>query len=169
MQSLVKCALVLITWVFLFGGIASGGEKPFFDMQGCDLCKVFMEDPKLMANVKWEQYEISNGVVSVTSVKGEILPSYRAAHAKMMKLIERLEQGDSLNLCGHCQAIGELTERGMVYDYIETPTGDISIMHASDPQVVADIKALSTKAKEEMKKMEMMKKEEMKHKGHKHD
>ena len=122
-----------------------------------------------MANINWEEYDISNGVVSISTVRKESLPVYRAAHAKMMKDIERIEQGDTLQLCGFCTKIGELMQRGAVYDYVETKTGDVSIITAADPELVADIKAMSARTRDEMKKMEMMKKEEMKEKGHKHD
>jgi len=158
MRNVVKSAIVLMAMAFIIAGIASGQEKPWFDMHNCDLCKPFMEDPNLMPNMEMEDYEISNGIVTVTNVKEELLPSYRAAHGKMMANLDRIAKGDTLQLCGLCTAIGGLMERGAKYEYIETKHGDLSIMTAQDSVLIADVKAIVAKNKEEMMKMEAMKK-----------
>ena len=138
------------------------GDKQWFDM-GCDLCKVFLEEPKLMETMGWEQYEISNGIVQISVVEAPLLPAYRTAHGKMMAGLDRLEKGDSLYLCGYCTAFGELTKAGAKIEYIETKTGDVLILTGDTPELIADIKAMAARTEEEMMKMEAMEKE------HKHE
>jgi hypothetical protein len=170
MRTIVTGVLVLAVTVLLLAGTASGGDKPWFDMEKCELCKVFMEEPILMASMNWEEFEVYNGTVSVTTVKKEYLPAYRTAHKKMMKNIDRLEQGDTLYLCGMCTEIGRLMELGAVYEYFETEQGSVSLFTAAGPEVIAAIKAMSVKGKEEWEKMEAMnKKDDHGHEGHDHD
>jgi hypothetical protein len=155
----VRIGTMVMAAVLLLAGLAEAGDKPWFDMQNCALCKPFMEDPELMKNTEMEQHEISNGIVMITTVKKELLPSYRAAHAKMMEAIGRIEKGDTLYLCGLCTAFGMLIERGAKFEYVETKHGDVSFMSSDDPEIVTAIKAMAAKSEEEMKKMEEMKKE----------
>ncbi len=157
MFSLRKAAIVLSALVLVVAGVTIGGDKPWFDL-GCDLCKPFMEEPKLMETMGWEQYEISNGIVQISVVEASLLPAYRTAHGKMMAGIDRMEKGDSLYLCGLCTAFGELTEAGAKMEYIETKTGDVLIMTGDTPELVADIKAMAARTDEEMMKMEEMEK-----------
>ena len=68
MRNFGKVTSVLMAMIFILAGGAIGGDKPWFDM-GCDLCKPFMEEPKLMETMGWEQYEISNGIVQISVVE----------------------------------------------------------------------------------------------------
>jgi phosphosulfolactate synthase (CoM biosynthesis protein A) len=148
--------------IFIIAGVAISGDKPWFDM-GCDLCKPFMEEPKLMETMGHEQYEISNGIVMVSTVEASLLPAYRTAHGKMMAEIDRVEKGDSLYMCGYCTTFGGLTEAGAKLEYVETKTGDITIMTGDKPELIADIKGMAQRTEEEMKKMEEMEKKEQTH------
>ena len=162
MRNFGKVTSVLMAMIFILAGGAIGGDKPWFDM-GCDLCKVFLEEPKLMETMGWEQYEISNGIVQISTVEASLLPAYRTAHGKMMAGLDRLEKGDSLYLCGYCTTFGKLTEAGAKIEYIETKTGDVLILTGDKPELIADIKAMAQRTEEEMKKMEAMEKKEHKH------
>ena len=165
MFNLRKAAVVLSVMILVVAGVTIGGDKAWFDWN-CDLCKVFMEEPKLMETMGWEQYEISNGIVQINTVEASLLPAYRTAHGKMMEGLDRLEKGDSLYLCGYCTAFGELTKAGAKMEYIETKTGDVLILTGDKPELIAAIKAMAQRTEDEMKKMEEM--EKMK-KEHTHD
>ncbi len=166
----IVTVVFLIAGTIILAGIASGEDKPWFDMQNCELCKVYMEDPMLMPNMQWEEYETNNGIVSITTVNEKFLPSLRTSHAKMMKNIERLEQGDTLYICGMCTEMGRLMELGAKFEYFETERGYMSLFTAEDPKLIAAIKAMSARGKEEWKKMEMMQKgQEPGHEGHDND
>lgn len=159
MFSLRKAAIVLSVIVLVVAGVTIGGDKPWFDMANCDLCKPFMAEPKLMESMEGEHYDISNGVVMISTVEESLLPAYRTAHGKMMTEIDRLEKGDSLYLCGYCTTYGGLLAAGAKLEYVETKTGDLSIMTGDKPELIADIKAMAAKSHEEMMKMKAMGKE----------
>ena len=78
-----KLFLGLMTVLLLAGipALISAGE--WFDMENCEFCKGLMEDPQLLGNMTWEHHMISNGMMTVTTVKPEFMASYKTAMEKM--------------------------------------------------------------------------------------
>ena len=142
--------LALAVGVSVAGDDSKTTELAWFDMQNCDMCKSMPME--LYASMTWEQHPISNGIVSVTTVTEEALPTYRKGHANMMATGEKLMSGE-MTLCGSCTAFGACLMKGATYEYVETKNGDLMIVTSDDEEVVAELKTWATKNKEEMAKM----------------
>ncbi len=143
-------------------GNAGPGESAWFDMQGCAFCKNLVKDPALMKNMTWEHYDISNGVVTITTVKPEARKSYIEARTAMMEIGKKLETGqltmDKVPMCGHCQAYGKLMMMGAKMEWVEGSQADVTMMTSDKPEVVKEIKAFAQKNRDEMAKMEQAEK-----------
>ncbi|MCZ6766448.1 MAG: hypothetical protein O7D32_05900 [bacterium] len=150
----MRSRIALLTMVVLLVGVASmAGETAWFDMTSCDMCKSMSSTEGLMDHMTWNQYDLSNGVISVTTVEPAYLDKYRAAHAEMGKAMESMEKGEKTSLCGSCTYLGMCMQKGASHDYVETETGDIFIVTASNPELVAELQTWAKRNREEMAKM----------------
>lgn len=155
MRGLLRSAVVVIAMLVLFS-MTVAEDKPWFDMEKCELCKPFMEVPGLMMGMEYEQFELESGIVTVSTVKPDLLPAYRKAVAKMLAKVDQLEKGEQMYMCGMCTAHGDLMAKGATFEYFETKYGDLALFTSSDPALVAEIKAFAKKSEDEWKKMEAM-------------
>jgi len=134
------------------------GETPWFDMENCAFCKNLLKDPKLLENMIWEHHDISNGLLSITTVKPEFKKSYDEAMQAMMDLGQKLEKGEveikDLKLCGSCQHWGMLEQMGAKFEHIQGKTADITLITSDKPEVIAKIKEYGQRNREELAKME---------------
>jgi hypothetical protein len=171
--------MVLMTALFFLGAaLVTAGEQAekaggmaWFDLENCAFCKHLTKDPQLMDNVKWENYDISNGVITITIVKPEFKKAYMEAEMAMMDLGKKMEAGEispeKVKMCGHCQAYGKLLTMGANMEHAQGDLAEVMIITSDKPEVVAEIKAFSKRNQEEMAKMEkteQMKKTEKKEK-----
>lgn len=136
----------------LAAGFGVAGEKAWFDMS-CGMCKPMADKPGLMENVQWEQHNLSNGIIAITTVPAEHLAAYRTAHGEMMKIAEGLEKGEMVEMCGSCTSLGKYMMGGAKDEYIETKNGDVWIVTSDDPEIVAGLQKWVARNKDEMKKM----------------
>ncbi|MCK4633068.1 MAG: hypothetical protein KAT79_07325 [candidate division Zixibacteria bacterium] len=142
-------------------------EAPWFDMENCGFCKFLLEDPELLPNTTWEHHHISNGAVSVTTVKEGFKESLAKAMAQMDETGKRMEAGEEVPMCGMCQAWGALMAKGAKFELVETIHGDVVLTTGDTPELIAEIQAFATRTTEELAKMEAAMKAEMKeHEGH---
>jgi hypothetical protein len=132
------------------------GDKPWFDMENCAMCKNV--DLEMMKAATHEQYPISNGIVSITTVPAKYIAKYREAHAAMVKTGERMAAGEMLEVCGSCTALGKCMMTNPHQEYVETMNGDVWILTSDEPEVVKDLQAWAERNKKEMKKMMEMEK-----------
>ena len=135
-------------------GVAVAGGQAWFD-HDCALCKSLMSDEALMKNMAWEQHDISDGIIAVTTVKPDYLAAYRTAHNDMSATTQRLMQGEQMELCGSCTAMGKCMMMGAQQEYVETSTGDVWIVTSDNPEVVADLHKWVERNNAEMKKAKM--------------
>jgi hypothetical protein len=136
----------------LVAGVAVAGGEAWFSYD-CSMCKNYMSEPALMKNMKWEQHNISDGLVAVTTVQKEYLDAYRAAHENMNKTAMQIMNGEHVELCGSCTALGECIMKGVSQEYVETSTGDVWIVTSDDPELVTDLHKWVERNKAEMAKM----------------
>lgn len=154
-----KLTIVCLVVFFVIAAMTvSAGNVAWFDMKNCDMCKGMIETPGLMEHITWEQHDISNGVVAITSVSGDFKEAYDVCDMKMKAMGEKMMAGEKLNLCGSCMAFGGLMQKGVKFEKIATNTGHLSIFTADNDELVTELKAWSAKNKEEMKKMAMTEK-----------
>ncbi len=128
--------------VFIMATFGTAEDKAWFDMVNCDFCKHLATDSLLMENMVWEQYEISNGLLVVTTVKPEFMESYKAAAAEMKKLGEAMMAGTATDVktCGHCDYYGMMMQSGAIFEKVETAMGDIELITSDDEKVLKMIK-----------------------------
>ncbi|RKX19903.1 MAG: hypothetical protein DRP51_06605 [Candidatus Zixiibacteriota bacterium] len=136
----ILLAVLLVIFIMAAFGIAE--DKAWFDMGNCDFCKHLAADSLLMENMVWEQYEISNGLLIVTTVKPEFMESYRLATARMKEIGEAMMAGTvaDLKTCGHCDYYGMMMQSGAEFEHIETPTGDIDLITSDNEEIIEMIK-----------------------------
>ncbi len=128
--------------IFIMATFGTAEDKAWFDFVNCDFCKHFTTDSLLTKNMVWEQYEISNGLLVVTTVKPEFMESYRAATAEMKKLGEAMMAGTvtDVKTCGHCDYYGIMMQSGAKFENVETVMGDIDLITTGDEKVLKMIK-----------------------------
>jgi hypothetical protein len=144
--------------IIMAAGYAAAQEKPWFDMTNCSLCKELTKDPKLMDNMTWEHYDLSNGLLVLTTVKPEFKESYLKAQEGMNKVAAQMGQGTPVQMCGHCQAFGMLMMSGVKMESVSTSAGDIVLMTTDKPEILEQIRAYGNRTRTELAKMEAEKK-----------
>ncbi len=152
MRTAALCIMVL---AFMCAATVSAGDGPaWFDMEKCGFCKHLMEDAELLDHCIWEHHKIDNGMVSVTTVDKEYLPSFRTAMKKMEETGKKMETGEMVPMCGMCTSMGALMMKGAKFDAIETKVGSVLILTGTTPELVAEIHGICDKNNEELKKLE---------------
>jgi hypothetical protein len=152
----VQGVLVIMTVAVLaLFSAAISEDKPWFDMENCSFCKTLTEDPHLMDNITWENYDISNGLLTVTIVKPESKDSYLNAQKGMEKMAMEMAGGKTdVNMCGHCETYGSLMMAGAKFEHIESGAGYISLMTTDNPELLAKIQKFGQRNRDEFAKME---------------
>jgi hypothetical protein len=145
--------MILLAVLLLFSTFAFSDEDSWFDMENCEFCVTLTEDPHLLANTTWEHHKITNGLVSVTTVKPDFMDAYKKATAKMNEVGKKWEAGEEVKMCNMCKSMGELFALGIITDHIETKHGTVTIMTSTDPEKVARIQAWGDRTNEEHEKM----------------
>jgi hypothetical protein len=153
MKNVLTVCLAAMLLMAASGVAQDTEEKPWFDMEKCGFCKHLLEDPEMLDHCTWEHHNLEDGMMSVSTVEKEYLPSYREAMAKMQEVGEKMEQGEMVPMCGMCTAMGELMQKGAEWEYVQTEHGDIMIMTSDDPEVIAELHAFSDKTNAELEKM----------------
>jgi hypothetical protein len=155
MKGLPKIALLLLAAATLVvSGLALAGDEAWFDMEHCSFCKNLMDDPELLHHMTWEQYNLSNGIISVTTVDPEYVEAFAASSAKMAKVGEELMQGKQMPMCNSCKALGMIMMKGPKSEEVKTKHGEIWMMTSDDPAVVKELQGWAKRNMDELAKME---------------
>jgi len=144
--------LGFIAVIALAGGV-SAGDKPWLDPQNCAMCKSLVAVPDLMMNMAWEHHNISNGIVSVTTVNEGYLDAYRAASEEMGETAKKVMSGEVTNVCGMCSALAGLMKKGAKPEYVMTHDGTIMLVTAQDPEIVGELHKWADHTNAELAKM----------------
>ena len=148
MRKIILTTLVMafsISAISLAESAASGSEETaWFDMKNCGFCKHLTKNDKLMDNMTWEHHEISDGLLTITTVKPEFKAAYMEAQAGMMKLAKKLDSGElqmaDVKLCNHCRHYGELVSLGAKVDYVQGEAAEVTLMTSDNPETQKKIK-----------------------------
>jgi hypothetical protein len=154
MRGLHKIAMLLIAGILVISGLALAGDAPWFDMEHCSFCKNLLEDPELLHHMTWEQYSISNGIISITTVDEDYADSFEKANAKMAQAGEEMKQGKQMPMCNSCMTMGKIMMKGPKWEQVPTKHGEIWLMTSDDPAVVKEIQQWAKKNMAELAKME---------------
>lgn len=153
MRNFLKVFFLTTLALTLIYTVSSSYDKAWFDLEGCAMCKGIAENPKLIENMTWDQYDITNGVLAVTSVTPEFKEAYMTASKHMKMTGEKLMAGEKLDLCGSCTALSGMFGRGIKSEMIATENGSISLFTSADAELVSELQSWSAMNKDEMKKM----------------
>jgi hypothetical protein len=137
---------------------AAAGDDAIAEMKKCAVCKVIVENPKLIENMTWECHKVDAGMLCVAAVPKDMKKEYDDVHKKMMETVEHVKTeaaaGRDAELCHFCDGMGELQKAGAKEENIDTATGSIYLVTATDPSLVAKIHAHADQAIAQQKAME---------------
>lgn len=152
MSRFSKSAALVVALALLVSALAFAGDAKWIDMDNCEMCKPMAQQKGLMENMTWEQYDLSNGIVSITTVKPDYMDEYKAAKLEMDKSVARMQQGEQLNLCGSCMSLGMIMMKGVKSEEVPTSNGELWLLTSDDPELVSALQEWAAKNKAEMKK-----------------
>jgi hypothetical protein len=148
-----KVLIGLAILMLVVTGWVAAQDKPWFDMENCEMCKNFTGHPGLMDGLDWETLKISSGIMMLSTAKPEQVEAYRKANAACNVLGEKLQTGYQAHLCGSCDAMEMLMMKGAMMEDFETNHGGVMLLTSNDSTVVAELHLYSDRNAEEMKKM----------------
>lgn len=153
---------LLIAMIFILAAStwAVAGEGEWFDMANCGFCQALLEPPEMLQHATWEHYNISNGIVSVSTVDKKYIKDWRAAEAKMEELGKKMEKGEQVPMCNACMAMGKLMAMGAKWESVKTTHGNVSLMTSDNPETVKEIQVWGKRSMDELAKMEKKEKKE---------
>jgi hypothetical protein len=134
--------------------VGAGDEAPWFDMENCAFCRHLTEPPEMLQSLGWEHHNISNGIVSISTIPEKYAEAYDKAMGMMKETGEKAAQGAEMHTCGMCGAMGALMAKGAKYETVKTDNGYVALMTSDDPEIVTEIQAWGKKTNEELAKME---------------
>ena len=162
-----KLTMILLAVALLAGiSMTQADEAKWFDMEHCAMCKPMMEVPGLMEKMTCEQYNISNGVLSVSTVPAEMMESFTKMCDAMDATGGKLMAGEKMELCGSCATLGAMFPKGVHFEKVMTSNGDIMMFTSENAEMVTELHKWADKNTEEMAKM--MSAMESGHEGHEH-
>jgi len=142
--------------LFAASTLTVAGEDKWFDLENCGFCQSLLEPPDMLQHATWEHHNISNGIVSVSTVEKEYMDQWRVAEVKMEELGKKMQAGEQVKMCNSCMAMGKLMAMGAKWESVHTTHGGVSLMTSDDPEVVKEIHAWGKKTTDELAKMEKM-------------
>ena len=147
--------------------VATAGDKAWFDLENCGMCKNMMAETGLMENMEWETHVIASGMMSITVVDPAYAEAFQRANKNMEKAHAAMMKGEQTNLCGFCQSYGSLFQAGATMEKIEINSGQVMLVTSSDAKLVKKIHAHAETTISEFKKMKAGDHSEA-HEGHGH-
>ena len=160
--------LFILVAILTVASMATADEKPWFDLQNCEMCKPMMESQGFKENVTWETFPIEHGMLDVTTVKPEFKGQYKETHAKMMANWGRIQAGEKLNVCGMCSAFMAAYDESVKMETVETMNGEVTVTTSDKPETVAKLQEIAKRNQVEMAKMMASEKGMEGHEGHDH-
>ncbi|MCH7689544.1 MAG: hypothetical protein IIA17_00685 [candidate division Zixibacteria bacterium] len=144
---------LLLAMVVAVAAFVVAGDKPWFDLENCSMCKGMTAQEGLMENMTWDHYLTKNGMMTVGTVAEGYEEKYQASHKTMKEAVEKLKAGEEMYLCGFCTRHGELARAGVNMERFTTKVGDVSLMTSSDEKQIEEIHAFAQKTIDELAKM----------------
>ena len=95
----------LLLLVLLFSLTTAGDQAPWVDMEGCPICSNVISQEGLMQNMKWEHHLTATGMLTVSTVNPEYDDKFIAADAGMKKIVDKIMNGEEVEICGYCTSI----------------------------------------------------------------
>lgn len=138
------------------GSAVTAGEGSWMDMGNCEMCKALTEeDPGLIKNMSWEYHDISDGLMSVSTVTPTYREHFRRASKRAEQVQTKLREGKDVKLCNMCIEYGSMLMSGKVkVEHVNTLNGNVDLTTSDDPEMIGRIKKWGERTRTELAKME---------------
>ncbi len=146
---LIAAGMITVLWI---AGTA-GENLAWFDMENCELCCQYLQDPEFINCMETETVKLHNGIVTIYRVAPEKMEQYRAMHVEMRAIMQKKLYGGEVQLCGHCRALCDLVEDGCTREYVPTSTGGLCIITSEREKLREEIWGFYEKDEEMKQKM----------------
>lgn len=153
MKSLSKIFMSMAVIFGLSFAVIIAGEKPWFDMENCEMCKPISKYDGLKENMSWEHHPINNGIMTVCTVQPSHLKAYRKAQIDMEMVSNKLQGGEQVGMCEMCNNLGYIFQKGIDAEGINTQHGSVWLLTSDNAEVVSQLQSWSERTKKEMEKM----------------
>ena len=145
--SLIGLGLVLTV------ALATADEgQTWFDLTNCAMCKNMAAEEGMIEAIDWESHKISNGMLTVMVVPEKWQAAYERSHKNMMAVVEKLEAGEQMHLCGFCTSYGKLMMSGANSEHFQGDHAIVALVTSNDPEVVEMIHVHADRTVEEYAK-----------------
>ena len=67
----ILLSLLMVAAIPVFANADHHDEKPWFDMEGCSICKTMAGNADMMAHIKWATHKIAKGMLSASLIAKE--------------------------------------------------------------------------------------------------
>ena len=145
--------LSLLPLVWLVTLSMAEEEMAWFDLEKCAICSKLDAEKGLMESLNWEAHVISDGMLSITVVPAGYEDALLRAAEHMETSLRELESGEPKAICGFCRSYGKLVMAGARVEEIDTLAGHVSLITATDPEVVTAIHEHARQAIQEAKRV----------------
>jgi len=150
----VRLTGIIVIFVALVAVFAvAQDEGPWFDMKNCGFCKEISNQSGLMEHMHTDYQNISNGIVSVTTIDDGYWEKYEAAEKGMEKVADGFQKGEIPQMCNHCMKMGMFFMSGVKVESIKSGHTVVMIYQSSDSTQIAELQAFGKKNLEEYAKM----------------
>jgi hypothetical protein len=163
MRKVITGLSVVVVLLLATAALMAEEEANWLDPANCHFCQPLTEPEGMMDHLGWNNYKITNGIVSVTTYGPEWKEPFQAASAKMMKLWQEYDPTQQYHLCGMCQAYMGVDWTKVTMDNVDFEGGQVGITTTTDPEVLKQLHAIVDRTNTEYKAMM-----EAGHEGHEH-
>lgn len=170
MHKSVIGAVAMIAVLVIGAGLVAEEGKKWLDPENCHFCQPLTETEGLLEAVGWENHNISNGIVTITTYAPKWEEAAKAAGAEMEKLWESYDPAAEHYLCGLCEAWLTVPMDKIATEKVEFNGGELSITTTADAEVLAQLHEMTDKTIAAMATMMEVEEAEAEegHEGHGH-
>ncbi len=130
-----------------------GSAGAWFDMEKCGMCSNMAKYDGLVDNMQWESHDMAKGIMTLCTVSDGYLEKYRSATKDMHAAGARMMQGEQMEMCGSCTAMGGIMMSGAVgMESIEIKHGSIMMFTSDDAETVKKLQKWAKRNETEMAK-----------------
>lgn len=140
---------VLVALLFCMCGAPVWSEEPYWNMQTCDFCKTYNDQPGLLEHCRFEYHQTANGMLAVIYVDSAYWPKFTSMQVAQGAAHNRLMAGEAVTMCTHCSTINELFKAGTKIEPIRSADAFLTLFSASDSAVIAKIHAHAERCNEQ--------------------
>ena len=150
----MRKVLIIAAMVVLVASMMATGEEPqWLDPANCDFCRPLTEPPEMLQNLHWQNFKVTNGVMTVTTFAPEWKEPYEAANAKMEAFWETFDPTKPYHMCGMCQAYMGVDWTKVTADAVDFDGGQVSLMTTTDSATLAALHSITDRTVAEYEAM----------------